>query len=606
MTVVPVPPVRPVRVVRPASPTPPIALRPAVQSGPGGDADIGVDNRRAETAPPSQSGRPSGSGSASPAQSQSQSQSPEEIEVIHVVGWPDQVIDKLGYDPRSLYVETFWLGILGPTCTWLMRRLAAGLDEDPAGFDLDLADTARALGLGGRSGRHSPFRRALARCVTFEVARREGPTTLAVRRRLPPLPRRHLLRLPPTLQEKHTHWMIPSGSSPVLEDAVETPGAWPSACWRRVKGEPKWSSNSSDGGCTRHSPTKPPNGLGPFGPMKPRVSAPFGPVAPPDLGDRASLRTGSHGVVRLHSPVVVADVLSMGPVSRSRCTHSPPSLRFTPASHVGNNAFTGTPYSVSVATFLLRVELPDRPGALGAVASRIGAVRGDLVAVEVVEHRQGKAVDEFVIELADEDHLSLLLSEVAEVDGVSVQDVRPVTGRRHDRRLEAYGTALIILKERTPHGVLTALASRVCAELDATWSAVLDVEGLSVIASHGRPPATPWLATSLAEARAAGNDDSTEDDDSTGDDDSTTDREGDSAGDDEGAQSRIRRGAPESGDIGFVDLAAWDPVLAAGRPGWRFGVRERAHLAALAQLADARWADMTERDARITHPSRAC
>jgi hypothetical protein len=225
---------------------------------------------------------------------------------------------------------------------------------------------------------------------------------------------------------------------------------------------------------------------------------------------------------------------------------------------------------VSVATFLLRVELPDRPGALGAVASRIGAVRGDLVAVEVVEHRQGKAVDEFVIELADEDQLSLLLSEVVEVDGVSVQDVRPVTGRRHDRRLEAYGTALMILKERTPHGVLSALASRVCTELDATWSAVLDVEGSSVIASHGRPPATPWLATSLAEARAA------------------VDTDG--AGD----------------DIGFVDLAAWDLVLAAGRPGWRFGVRERAHLAALAQLADARWADMTERDTRIPHPSRAC
>lgn len=155
-----------------------------------------------------------------------------------------------------------------------------------------------------------------------------------------------------------------------------------------------------------------------------------------------------------------------------------------------------------MATFLLRVELPDRPGALGAVASRIGAVRGDLVAVEVVEHREGKAVDEFVVALADGDHLSLLLSEVAEVDGVAVQDVRPVSGRRHDRRLEAYTTALIIMKERTPHGVLDALAARVCAELDATWSAVLDVEGDSVVASVGRPPTTSWLVTSLTEARA--------------------------------------------------------------------------------------------------------
>ena len=228
---------------------------------------------------------------------------------------------------------------------------------------------------------------------------------------------------------------------------------------------------------------------------------------------------------------------------------------------------------MSVATFLLRVELPDRPGALGAVASRIGAVRGDLVAVEVVEHRDGEAVDEFVVELADEEHLSLLLSEICEVDGVSLQDVRPVSGRRHDRRLEAYTTALIILKERTPHGVLTALASRVCAELDATWSAVLDVEGLSVIASQGRPPATPFVAASLAEARASGSE-----------------------------PGSIGFG---SGDVGFVDLVAWDLVLATGRPGWRFGTRERVHLAALGQLADARWADMTERDPRVTKPSRA-
>ena len=28
--------------------------------------------------------------------------------------WPDDVIDTLGFDPRSAYVETYWLGILGP------------------------------------------------------------------------------------------------------------------------------------------------------------------------------------------------------------------------------------------------------------------------------------------------------------------------------------------------------------------------------------------------------------------------------------------------------------------------------------------------------------
>jgi len=259
---------------------------------------------------------------------------------------------------------------------------------------------------------------------------------------------------------------------------------------------------------------------------------------------------------------------------------------------------------VTVATFLLRVELPDRPGALGAVASRIGAVRGDLVAVEVVEHREGKAVDEFVVDLADGDHLSLLLSEIAEVDGVALQDVRPVSGRRHDRRLEAYTTALIILKERTPHGALGALATRVCAELDATWSAVLDVEGLSVIASHGRPPAMQWLVTSLQEARTAGHA-SAGTGTGTGAEAGATSSSGEAGDADTSSRTSgggVRPVGPDGGDVGFVDLAAWDLVLAAGRPGWRFGTRERAHLAALAQLADARWAEMHDRDPGISNP----
>jgi hypothetical protein len=172
-------------------------------------------------APAAASAAASTSAAAAPsvARSSAAASSPTEGEVIRIVGWPDPVIDRLGYDPRSLYVETFWLGILGPTCTWLVRRLAAGLDDHPGGFDLDLEDTARALGLGSPSGRQSPFRRALARCVSFKVARREGPMTLAVRRRLPPLPRRHLIRLPTSLQERHATWMVPVRSSPVLEEA---------------------------------------------------------------------------------------------------------------------------------------------------------------------------------------------------------------------------------------------------------------------------------------------------------------------------------------------------------------------------------------------------
>lgn len=137
---------------------------------------------------------------------------------LRVVGWPDAVIDRLGHDPRSSYVEHFWLPILGPTATWFLRRVAAGLDASAAGISLDQEDTARALGLGGRQGRHSPFTRAVTRCVTFEVARWQGADTLAVRRKLPPLSRRYVLRLPPRLQRMHEAWVVAHTRLPTFED----------------------------------------------------------------------------------------------------------------------------------------------------------------------------------------------------------------------------------------------------------------------------------------------------------------------------------------------------------------------------------------------------
>jgi len=79
---------------------------------------------------------------------------------------------------------------------------------------------------------------------------------------------------------------------------------------------------------------------------------------------------------------------------------------------------------VGVQVYVVRIRLPDRPGALGQVASRIGAVGGDIVAIDILERAGGRAIDEFVVEL-DGDHLvELLLVEIHEVDGVVVEGVR--------------------------------------------------------------------------------------------------------------------------------------------------------------------------------------
>jgi hypothetical protein len=131
----------------------------------------------------------------------------EQPGALSVIGWPDPVIDKLGHDPRSAYVERFWLAILGPSTTWLLRRLAAGLDASPDGFDLNLAATARSLGLGGKVSRHGPFQKSIGRLVIFELGRAIPPSGLAVRRFVPPLPRRHLIRLDTSAQEEHRLWL---------------------------------------------------------------------------------------------------------------------------------------------------------------------------------------------------------------------------------------------------------------------------------------------------------------------------------------------------------------------------------------------------------------
>jgi hypothetical protein len=130
--------------------------------------------------------------------------------------WPDDVIDALGHDPRSAYVERFWLGVLGPSTIWLLRRLAAGLESSPAGFELPLAETAQAIGIGG-AGRSSSFARTLTRVVQFDLARIELPNVVAVRRKLPPLARRHLARLPEALQEEHRAWQEADLREPELD-----------------------------------------------------------------------------------------------------------------------------------------------------------------------------------------------------------------------------------------------------------------------------------------------------------------------------------------------------------------------------------------------------
>jgi len=128
-------------------------------------------------------------------------------ETVRILPWSDPVVDTLGYDPRAPYPERFWLPTLGPTALLLIRLIAHRFDRAPAGFTLDLAETSRCLGLGERHGPNSPLGRSLSRIVQFDLAADDGAGTLAVRRYVPPINRRHIRRLPPSVQEEHDAWV---------------------------------------------------------------------------------------------------------------------------------------------------------------------------------------------------------------------------------------------------------------------------------------------------------------------------------------------------------------------------------------------------------------
>ena len=218
----------------------------------------------------------------------------------------------------------------------------------------------------------------------------------------------------------------------------------------------------------------------------------------------------------------------------------------------------------------MRVWLPDRPGALGAVAGRIGAVRGDVVGIDILETGDGVAVDELVVRLPQASLVDLLVHEVQEVDGVSVEDVVAVGAACRDPRLDALETAAVICAADTIDDLLGALVVHGGHTLGAEWAAVVALSGGGgVRAASGSAPAAAWLTAFVAGARAGGED------------------------------------RPDVGgaDMAWAPLPGVDLALVVGRSGTPFRAKERRQVAALARVAGTRAEEVGPARSRQDHPS---
>ncbi len=199
-------------------------------------------------------------------------------------------------------------------------------------------------------------------------------------------------------------------------------------------------------------------------------------------------------------------------------------------------------------TVVLRVWLPDRPGALGQVASRIGSVRGDVLGIEILESGGGRSSTSWSSGCADANLVDLLITEVSAVDGVSVEHVRPIEGDRVDPDLMALASGAE-LAEADPADRLAVLCAAVARVADAEWATVIR-DGV-VVHSHGQPPELKWLLAFL-----------------------------------DGSQHlRDANGAPS--DLVWAHLPRSGVSVAAGRSDRTVRERERTRVALLARLADA-------------------
>lgn len=130
--------------------------------------------------------------------------SPAILDRLGVLPWDDETGSQ-GHDPRSAYVETFWLPLLGPSTTLLMRRFADEFELSERGFEIDCLALSQEIGLGTKLTRRAPFVRTIERCVKFNLAELTGDV-LHVRRRIPSVSRRQVAKLSARLGVLHEQW----------------------------------------------------------------------------------------------------------------------------------------------------------------------------------------------------------------------------------------------------------------------------------------------------------------------------------------------------------------------------------------------------------------
>lgn len=159
-------------------------------------------------------------------------------------------------------------------------------------------------------------------------------------------------------------------------------------------------------------------------------------------------------------------------------------------------------------SYLLRVELEDRPGSLGSLAVALGSVGADILSLDVVERGSGYAIDDLVVNLPAGALPDALITAAEGLNGVRVETIRPHTGLLEAHRELELIQHVAAAPRAEKLQVLVDEAPRV---LRVGWCTVVELtEGgpRRIVGSPGAPEkqasSTPWMPIPAATVLDAG------------------------------------------------------------------------------------------------------
>jgi hypothetical protein len=139
--------------------------------------------------------------------------------------WNDPHFDRWGSEPRSSYVERFWLPVLGPSSIVLARNIMAAFDSNNGGYRINSAVQAGSVGLAP-----GQLRRVIERLVGFGLAKYCDPNTVALRTAWPLIGSSAIRQLPKAISQLHSDWIL-------LTDTLDPDSVQQREFWRLTVAE---------------------------------------------------------------------------------------------------------------------------------------------------------------------------------------------------------------------------------------------------------------------------------------------------------------------------------------------------------------------------------